>query len=145
MKKLKQLKKSTQGGLIREIILRPWDTTPSYNVKFTEVEWRTKKFNHCTNSLRENNNKWVAQSILCLSVPNPTPHGSVPILMRRRYGQDSRLGSERVANVITECNIYVWPAGLQGFDWPPSQPMNGEGVEAKGGINTSNEEAAVRG
>lgn len=40
------------------------------------------------------------------------------------YGQDSSLGSERVASVITECNIYVWPAGLQGFDWPAGQPMN---------------------
>lgn len=62
--------------------------------------------------------------------------------MRTRYGQDSRLGSERVARVITECNIYVWPAGLQGFDWPYG---GGGGREEGRGINTGNEEAAVKG
>lgn len=96
-------------------------------------------------SWKKNNNKWVAQFTLCLSIINPTPHCSAPILMRKSYGQDSRLGSERVASVITECNIYVWPARLQGFDWLPGQPMNRRERKERRSINTSNEEAAVRG
>lgn len=69
-------------------------------------------------------NEWHASSSY------PTSHSSAPY--EDTYGQDSRLGSERVARVITECNIYVWPAGLQGFDWPHGGGGGGEGGCRKG-------------
>lgn len=145
----------THNGLLAEIIFKSYSSIFSATVNILSYRslkeiifyfnwtWNRKAI-HSTNKLKKRTiiNEWHSPSF---SIVNPTPHCSAPILMRRSYGQDSGLGSERVASVITECNIYVWPAGLQGFDWPPGQPMNRGEREERRGINTSNEEAAVRG